>query len=290
MKQSSIKLGVFTVSMPEFEPLEALEVLAQMGYDGAEWRVVKDGGDKSRPSFWSGNRTSMTAEELIANAANLKKKAKSLGLQMPSIGSYIDSCDLPAVELHMRAAASIGATSLRVSPGKYDPREGPYARQIAKARESYARVADLAKKHKVRSLIETHMGLLTPSVSKARAVLEGLDPKHVGIMWDPGNQVVEGSEVYAMALSIAGEYLAEVHAKNMKHVQKTEVKGQLTWATAACPVYEGIVNWPAVVAELKQTGYKGWIFLEDFSTDLPIRERLQKNATWFKSLLAEENT
>ncbi len=37
-----MKFGVFTVSMPDYEPLEALEVLANLGYDGVEWRVTPD--------------------------------------------------------------------------------------------------------------------------------------------------------------------------------------------------------------------------------------------------------
>ena len=61
-----MKFGIFTVSIPEYDPEKALEVAAEIGYDGLEWRVIKDDGDRSKPSFWSGNRTSMTAEELLA--------------------------------------------------------------------------------------------------------------------------------------------------------------------------------------------------------------------------------
>lgn len=285
MKKGDMKIGVFTVSTPDYDPAEAMEVLAKMGYEGVEWRITSDSGDKAKPSFWSGNRTTMTADQLIANAGTLKKQAKALGMAMPSLGTYIDCYDMAVVELNMRATAAIGAKCLRISPGRYDRSKGTYAELLARAQKTYAVTADLAARYKVRALIETHMGLVTPTVATAMQVLNGLNPKHVGIMWDPGNQVMEGAEVYSMALDIAGEYLAEVHAKNMKYVLKETKRGQSVLAATACPVHEGVVNWPAVIDELVKIGYKGWIFLEDFSTEQPLKERLEKNLAFFRSLL-----
>jgi len=279
-----MKFGVFTVSIPDWEPLEAMERLAAMGYDGVEWRCTEDKGDRAKPSFWSGNRTSMTAREVIEKSPSLKKKAGELGLEMPSLGSYIDCPDPADVELHMQAAVAIGAKSLRIGPGRYDGKSGTYPELLKRARTQYAKVAKLAQKYGVRAVIETHMGQLGPNVSKARAILERLDPEFVGIMWDPGNQVCEGSEVPQMALEIAGEYLAEVHVKNMRWERKGEENGQTIWFPEACPVNEGVANWPAIMSVLKKAGYDGWMFFEDFSTAQPLVERLQRNIKWFREL------
>jgi sugar phosphate isomerase/epimerase len=280
-----MKFGVFTVSIPDWEPLEALERLAAMGYDGVEWRCTEDKGDRSKPSFWSGNRTSMTAREIIEKAPALKKKAAEVGMAMPSLGSYINCNDLADVELHMQAAVAIGAKSLRIDPGRYDPKVGGYPELLKKARSQYAKVAKLAQKYGVRAVLETHMGQLGPSVGKAVSILGKLDPECVGIMWDPGNQVVEGGEVPLMALEIAGEYLAEVHVKNTRFQRSDETKdGQTIWWAMSAPVNEGIVNWPVVMAALKKVGYDGWMFFEDFCTEQPLVERLQGNLKWFREL------
>ena len=282
----TMKLGVFTVSMPDYAPLEALEVLAKLGYDGVEWRVTKDDGNRNKPSFWSGNRTSMTAEELLRRAPELKQRATALGLAMPSLGAYINiaTTTMADAELHMRATAALGAKDVRISPGHYD---GTFPDLFKTARANYAQLAKLAAKHNVRAVIETHMGLLAPSVMKARAILEGLDPRYVGIMWDPANQVTEGSEVYKMAVEIAGEYLAEVHAKNVRYVATNDrVNGQRIWRSENAPLRDGIVNWPEVIKTLKATGYDGWIFFEDFSTEQPLLDLLRDNLTWFRELTA----
>jgi sugar phosphate isomerase/epimerase len=280
-----MKLGVFTVSMPEYEPLRALEVLAEMGYDGVEWRVCQDPGDRKTPTFWSGNRTSMTAAELMARAGELKAKAGALKLKMPALAAYIGCQDLAVVEEHFRAAAAIGARNVRISPGGYDRARGDYPAQVKEARAQYRKVARLAAKHGGRALIETHMGQLGPSVTKARAILEGMDPEQVGIMWDPGNQVVEGGEVYSMAIESAGPYLGEVHAKNLAFVKGEAKAERTTWQAVSVPMREGLVDWPEVIGALKKAGYKGWIHFEDFSEVQPLSDRLRDNVAWFRKLI-----
>ncbi len=279
-----MKFGIFTVSIPEYEPEKALEVAAELGYDGLEWRVVKDDGDRAKPSFWSGNKTSMTAEEVLAKAPSLKAKAGELGLEMPSLGTYIDCHNLEAVETSMKAAAALGAKSLRVGTGGYKP-ERSHAELMAQAKEQYAKVAALAAKYGVRAVVETHHGLITPTVALTMQVLKGLPPEHVGIMWDPGNQAIEGRENYRMALDIAGPYLAEVHVKNCVYDPIAVAGSTAQWKVRWCQVQLGIVNWPEIMGELKRIGYDGWIVFEDFSTELPVHERLKANLAYFKTLV-----
>lgn len=282
-----MKLGVFTVALPDYKPLEAIDVLAELGYDGVEWRVVLDEGDRSSPSFWNGNRTSITADELIEKSETLKARAAERNVSMPSLGSYLNSDDDPEfLALNMKAAVAIGAESLRIGPGRYDPEGCSFAEQLDAAKDRYAKVAALAADHGVRALIETHMGLLSPTVRHTRALLEGLDPNHVGIMWDPGNQVYEGREVYEMAISDADEYLAEVHVKNAlyRETGRTE-DGTVVWEPGWCPLNEGVVQWPKVIAALKSAGYDGWLMLEDFSTEKPLLDRLRFDLDYLRGIL-----
>jgi sugar phosphate isomerase/epimerase len=282
-----MKLGVFTVSIPEWEPVEALEKLSRLGYDGVEWRITADAGDHSKPSFWSGNRCGMTAEELLARAPALKTAAQRYHMSMPSLGTYMDCDDLPAVETGMRAAVALGASSLRVGPGYFNtkPKAEPYPAQLELARTRYVQVARLAAKYGVRALIETHPNQIAPSTALAVAVLKDLDPRHVGIMWDPGNQVMEGREKTAMALQTAGKLLAEVHVKNMRFDLARGEDGRTIFNPASAPVDAGVVDWPTVMPELKAAGYDGWFFFEDFCTELPMEERLRHNLEFFRKLV-----
>jgi sugar phosphate isomerase/epimerase len=168
----------------------------------------------------------------------------------------------------------------------YDQKGPRHSEQVRGARERYARVSELAKRHAVRALIETHMGLLTPTVVSARSILEGLDPAAVGIMWDPANQVTEGLETYRMALDCAGEYLGEVHVKNQRHVMLGREDGRAVWKVENCPLQDGFVDWPVVIGELRNIGYDGWLICEDFSTAVPIDARLSGNLAFIRGILA----
>lgn len=282
-----MKVGVFLVCMPDYTSFEAMELLGKSGCcDGVELRVVTDEGDYENPSFWSGNRTSVSAKDLLEKADEFKAKATECGLELPSLGSYIDCSDLDVVEINMRAAVAVGAKSLRISPGEYKPGEGSYLSQVAQARERYVKVAELAEKYQLKALIETHARILSPSVSKARAILEGLDPKYTGIMWDPANQIGEGLERIDMAIDIAGEYLAEVHFKNLNwSVAEEEQDGVKAWSAVPAPLKQGIVNWPEVICELRKSGYNGWFFLEDFSIEGNVENSIKDTLSWMKGLV-----
>ncbi|MFW5856477.1 MAG: sugar phosphate isomerase/epimerase family protein [Planctomycetota bacterium] len=277
--------GVFTVSTPDYEPLPLLDRLADLGYDGVEWRVIdRDTGDRSAPSFWSGNRTSMTPAELLDAAPAIRERADALGLAMPSIGSYVGNESPDAVEPYCRAAQAIGAVNVRVGPGGYDA-EGRYLDQVTAARARYAALEPLAERYGGRLCVETHGGQLGPSVTKALRLLDGLDPARFGILWDPGNQVGEGLERYDMALDALGSYLAEVHVKNRRPLPTERAEdGHLGWTVETCALRDGMVPWPEVVALLRARGYDGWLVFEDFSTDLPLDERLADNLAWFRAL------
>ena len=278
-----IKFGVFTVSTPDYTPEEIIEKLAAIGYDGVEWRVCTDNGNRETPSFWSGNRTSMTADEIIQNAENLKKQAEKYHIQMPSLAAYIDCYNPADVELHLKATAAIGAKAVRIGCGGFD-KNIPYQDQLKRARNAYSAVAEMAAQYKVRALIETHHGTLTPTVPLAMNVLQGLDPQYTGIMWDPGNQVYEGMERYEFALNIAGEYLGEVHMKNTRYVPGMLRNNSFIWDGVGCQIASGVVNWPAVFNELKNIGYDGWVMFEDFSTVEPLDDRLKNNFAYAKSI------
>jgi sugar phosphate isomerase/epimerase len=276
-----MKLGILSVSTPELDVTEAARAYAAAGLQGVGWRTTEDKGDRQKPTFWSGNRTSLTQEEVVARAAELKKLCASLGLEMPSLGTYVHASEPGNVERSLKAASAVGACAIRVNPSWYPVAGKSHSRLISESRDQFQEMAALGRRFGVRILIETHHGQLAPSVSKALQILEGLDPKEVGIIWDPCNQVQEGLETYPMAIDIAGPYLAEVHVKNLFFQKNPEGR----WRPRYCKLEAGLVRWPEVLEELAKADYVGWLMIEDFHTDLPVRDRLAQSADYLQSLL-----
>ena len=70
-----MRFSVFTVSLPEWTPEEAVEHLAALGYDGVEWRVVDQPQSDGPPGFWSGNRCTLPLRTLAADAPRVARRS-----------------------------------------------------------------------------------------------------------------------------------------------------------------------------------------------------------------------
>ena len=278
-----MKLGIFTVCVPEYTPEEIISLAAEIGFDGLEWRVFEDTGDRAHPTFWNGNRTSLSAQDVLSRAPELLEKAARCKVEMPTLGAYITCFAPEAVEEAFSAARALHARNVRVNTASFQASDS-YAERFEATRKAYREVEALARRYGVRALIETHPGLVTPSSVSARAVLEGLSPEYTGIAWDPGNQIREGLERVPMALSAMGEYLAEVHVKNSIALPSYNRNGSLEWRIETCQLQLGMVNWPEVVNALKKDHDDLYLMLEDF-TDIGDRKaQLESDFRYLKSL------
>lgn len=277
-----MKVGVFTVMLPELTPEEAVLALQGAGYDGVEWRVTtvppERRGEPS--SFWGNNLCTLmpTAEE-AHRAGNL---ARTAGLAIPSLGTYIAVGDLAATDEAMRFARIAGAPQIRVGVGSL--KGSTYAEAFARARAFLAEVAPLARHYGVRALVEIHHGSICPSASLAHRLVSAFDPPDVGVIYDPGNMAYEGFEDYVLGVELLGAYLAHVHVKNAAFVRP---EGGGVWAPRWAPLEDGVVDFRRLFAALGAAGYDGWLVVEDFSAARPSHEALRHNLRFIRDTLLE---
>ncbi len=276
-----MRFSVFTVMLPDLTPEESVTALAQAGYDGVEWRVTSNDPKRrsEAPSFWGNNLC--TLEPTPENAERARRLAQEAGLEVSNLGTYLEPHDLAAVERGMQFANRAGAKSLRVNAERYN---GDYHAAFARSLEFYAEVEKLAKRYQIRALVETHQGLITPSASLAHRFVSHFDPAYVGVIYDPGNMVLEGFETYLMGLQVLGPYLAHVHLKNAAFTRPSEGG---VWQPRWTPLEDGVVNFKEVLQSLLNLGYDGWLVIEDFSATRPSSQALTHNLAFVKNLLAE---
>jgi sugar phosphate isomerase/epimerase len=280
-----MRFAAFTVSLPEWTPEEAVARLAELGYDGIEWRVL-DQIDAATPNFWFGNRCTLPLATFEADAPRVRRMCEAAGLAIPNVGAYATCDDLAGVETAMRGAALLGAPSLRVRLPEYDGSVA-YSPLRDAARRAFDDVEALAQQHQVRALVEMHMQTIVPSASAATAFLDGRDPQHVGVIFDPGNMVFEGHENFRMAVETLGPLLAHVHLKNARWTEVgSREDGSTRWAASFAPLTTGVVDVAAVFAALHSVGYDGWISFEDFATEGSLEERTRDNLAYAKRVLA----
>jgi sugar phosphate isomerase/epimerase len=250
---------------PEHDLEQTAELAASLGFDGLEWRVTKKTPEPiTEISYWRGNRSTVDVDNIEADLPRAKRIADQHGLAMPILGTYLRCHEFDMIARVMAAAASVGCRKLRVGVPPYDGSR-PYPELYEEAVRDYARVAALAAKHGVQACIEMHMDTITPSAGLAHRIVSHFDPAHVGVIFDPGNMVVEGYEQYQMALELLAPYLSHVHAKNCLWKQVGEEAGVAKWQWKMAAVKQGQTDWQRAVAALMKVGYDGWLSFEDFS-------------------------
>jgi sugar phosphate isomerase/epimerase len=173
-------------------------------------------------------------------------------------------------------AAELGAPFIRFwAPGRQG---GPIAGELERARSCIAEAVAIARTAGVRLLLENAPDTLAPSTTLARSLLEGLDPGDAGVLWDPGNSLIEGSLAAPTAISELGPYLHHVHAKN---IQWTRRDGAWSWGYST--IADGMLDWPATLGALAAAGYDGPISLDHLSSE-PTVEGMRRDADELRAL------
>ena len=285
-----MKFGVFSVSMPEYDIEETVKLLSKLGYDGVEWRVAapppleKPEYYSYENRYWTYNKSTLD----IGNIGEEAKKAKELcdlhGLEIYSLTTYLKPHETEAIEKVLKAASGINCRNVRVFPPQYDETvnyRSIFDRTVAELKQ----LETLAIKYGVRINLEIHMGNIIPSASAAYRLVSGLDPKAIGIIFDPGNMVHEGFENYKLGFELLGEYLSYVHVKNAvwKTVEALE-NGQVVWKPEWSPLKKGFANIPKLISTLKETGDQGYVSVEDFSNEEDTETKLKNNLKFLKSV------
>ena len=97
---------------------------------------------------------------------------------------------------------------------------------------------------------------------------------------DAGNMAFEGFEDYRIGLEVLGPYLAHVHVKNTKFGPPDATGTVAPWFS---PFDDGVVDFDALFAALRDAGYDGWVSVEDFGYTGSSREALRDDAAFVRA-------
>jgi sugar phosphate isomerase/epimerase len=277
-----MKLGVYSLSAPDLQIEECAALLADIGYTGVEWTVDYAG------SVWDGSKWHINTDARQESVARVRQACGRHGLAVACLCPRLGAGERERVVRMLELAAEVGAEFLRVQAPGYRAGERDANEVFAQGRRDYQAAIDAARDVGVRILVELHPGLITPGVTAALRLLEGLDPNWVGVMHDPGNMVKEGIENWQMGCELLGPYLQHVHVKDRAWLRDEDG----TWSVKDVPLGEGCVDWPAFVGALKAVGYRGYLDIEDFRggygrapEGITTREKLQQDYDYLQELL-----
>ena len=246
----NIKFSGHTMGTPGRDIYEVIKLFKEIGYDGIEVRVSSDGQIDSEQ---------ITDEE----AKRIDQAARHAGMAFSCLTSYyqdfVDPVKRPQVIVNLKRVIEIAdllhCPLIRVYGG-VEPSAHPgvwfndvWSLTVSGIRE----VASYAAEFGVRICIETHLGSLTMSVRDMVRLIEDVNRHNVGMLFDYAWVELAGVENGAEAVRCAARHIFHVHIKDWILESRTPLKKK------SCLMGRGTVLWEEVFAELRKTGYIGYI-------------------------------
>jgi inosose dehydratase len=166
-------------------------------------------------------------------------------------GSVLVVIDRPGPERAATAGRSGAAPRL----------QGPaWAAMVA----AIGRAADVAEQHGLRPAFHPHAGSFVEFEDEIERLL---DDTELALCLDTGHTAFAGIGADS-ALAVYADRIAHVHLKDVRGDVLARVRGERLdfWAAVAagvfCPLGEGVVDLPAVLAALRDMGYRGYATIE----------------------------
>lgn len=210
----------------------------------------------------------------------LKAQVESHGLRVANLASYCGNfvegddaekeAELGRLQRTIDAAVFLGARSIRVFRGG----ELDDARNVPLIAPWFRRAADYAEEKQIGMGIENHGGGISNDPAVFHQLCETVGSSYFGMLYDPCNCHTHGGN-YREMLTVMRDYLIHVHLKDGTAEPRSHQTTMLG---------EGDIDFPWVLAQLRDIGYTGDITVEYEHIHIPPAEGLKTWLTYLTEL------
>jgi sugar phosphate isomerase/epimerase len=246
------------------------ETAKELGFDGLDV-TVREGGH-------------VEPERVQEDLPKVAKIVRQAGLTIPMITAGMVDIDSPHAEAIIRTASETGIARYRWgwfawSDNKSLPDLSTFRAsakrpsgllinvpdRLAQLKKRVGTLAALNEKYKVCAMYHNHSGdMVGASVWDLWVLIKDFDPRWVSSNFDIAHATVEGGlGGWVNSTRLMAPFMRGVAIKDFKWGKNA--KGQ--WEPLWCPLGEGMVNFPAFFAMLKQANFSGPVQLH---TEYPL--------------------
>ncbi len=238
-----MKHSVFTVLLPNKSLEEVFQLLCELGYDGVELRINED--------------YHVPPDKITSYIKKLKELMTQYKLEIPVLATYLSIHEQNVLLPIFEAADRLGTKGVRVSLGP--PLDGtrPYHTVAEETKRGLEKFIKVTQPFKAKALFEIHFKTLISSPSLAYLLLKSFDPAKLGVIFDPGNMIIEGREDWKVGVEVIKDYLGHVHIKNASW----QKEGKWNWILNE--LEEGMVALEEVLNALISINYNGYLSNEN---------------------------
>ena len=238
-----MKHSDFTVLLPNKSLEEVFQLLCELGYDGVELRIKED--------------YHVPPDKIASYIKKLKELMTQYKLEIPVLATYLSIHEQNVLLPIFEAADRLGTKGVRVSLGP--PLDGtrPYHTVAEETKRGLEKFIKVTQPFKAKALFEIHFKTLISSPSLAYLLLKSFDPAKLGVIFDPGNMIIEGREDWKVGVEVIKDYLGHVHIKNASW----QKEGKWNWILNE--LEEGMVALEEVLNALISINYNGYLSNEN---------------------------
>ena len=223
-------------------------------------------------------RKSYPVEEdtLARSLPQFIREAQSAGLRVSCASTTLTPDAICEEESPLKVLADCGIEEFRM--GWFPKAEGDVGKAIQSAKADMDRVAEAAKKYRVRAIYQVHHNTLITSPSAALNLVKGLPAEWIGVELDPGNQSFQGFEPWDFSVGLLGDYCAWLAVKDtVTWQEKSKIKDpDKGWRRTFAPISEGVTNWHRVVEALSANQFDGALVFMPFYDEQDHAARTKK--------------
>ena len=252
-----MKVGISCIiTPPEWSFTEVLQQCAALGYEAVEL-VIRDTGE-------------LTLDTEPAQLARMAEEAQTAGVELASVvlsaggvdimsnDTAIRSAAMVAIEQGLRVAQALSVDTMLITPGALSP-DCYYDEAYFNALSSLRMLAPTVEQIGVNLALEYVWNWFLVSPLEYRRFLDDVDCPQIGFYFDSGNMVIQGYP--EQWVKILGRHIKKVHLKDFR-------RSDYSWQ----PLMEGDVDFPAVMAELRNIGYDDALLSEVDAGTAPFEE------------------
>jgi sugar phosphate isomerase/epimerase len=259
-----------TLGTPALTVLQALDLFARSGLDGAE--VIWQDGYKSAIPETDGE----------AVASEVKQHATLLGLAIGCLTPYVTEINSLDDELRAReverltcaiqTAANLDCPRIRIYGGKLlgGESEDAVADMWGRLVESLQVLGAQAEREGIVLCVENHFSTMTVSAADTASLIRDVQSPAVRVLYDQANLAFTHRENFEDAIRLQAPWISHVHVKDLEFIDagKQLVTSQVASIDKANRIHmsrvigDGILDWKAIVARLREIPYDGSYSLE----------------------------
>ena len=226
----------FSKHLPELKYDELGKWLHDAGFDGVDL-TVRAGGH-------------VLPERAAQDLPRAVEAIRVNGLEVPMITTELTSAADPSARPILSTAAQLKIPFFKLGYWRYSDN---VLADVQKAASEVRALVELAKEYGITAGFHNHPRYVGLAGWDGRQVVEDLDPKWIGYYYDVNNATEEGAVMgWEVTLRLA---LPRLKMAAFKDFYWAKVNGK--WTSVACPLGNGMVNWPKLFPLIAGTHYTG---------------------------------